>query len=463
MEGLGYGPTQNLLEMSAIERVSRTDITCQRCKQNTAILKARSEFHCKECYLRLVRGKQRKQMSTEKYKINYKKSKLGTLEKVLVAFSGDVSSLVLLDVLGNLLQEQNQTHRGLQGFEIVVVNLDEKELKELNIEVEGILPELLSRYEPVEIIFKTISLNSFVDFKSLNQIYIENDFSSTANPVDINDCSFLDLLKRCPNKSSAEDLLTIVFEKLLLQAAYEEGCGTIVFGHSMTRIANEIIALTVKGRGSSIHRLISNRTETYNGKEIDIIFPLRDLLFAEIDEYATLSDLKKYAVHSAVVKSRVSKNLTIRDLVSNYFSNLDTTGYSSTTSTVMKIGQKLGSSESKVQNTCKVCGVNIYQDPKNWLKTITVNDPAPIQTDEEKEYLELYLSSLQHSSSGKIAGENIVLCYGCITTLNGVTDDEFIWPIEPLINLEYKDVMKGANKQQVLNEFILTDTEDDEL
>lgn len=447
--------------MTAIERISQQDIRCQRCKEDTAILKARGEYHCKECYLRLVRGKQRKQMSSEKYKINYRKSTLGQLEKVLLAFSGGVSSLVLLDVLGNLLLEQQQTHRGLQGFEIVVVNIDEKKLSSLDKEVMSILPEILTRFKPVKITFKMVSLDSYVDLNSLKEIRIENDFTSLANAVDAQSCTFIDLLSRCPNKSSAEDLLTIVFEKLLLQAAYDEGCGTIVLGHSMTRIANEIIALTVKGRGSSIHRLISNRTENYNDKDIDIIYPLRDLLFAEIDEYAVLSDLKKHEVYSKVVKSRVSKNLTIRDLVSNYFANLDVTGYSSTASTVMKIGQKLGSPESKPNTNCKVCGVNIYQDPKGWLKMITVNEPASIETEEERNYLDMYLSSIEPNLNRSFNGENIDLCYGCITTLNGVRGEDFVWPIEPELNLKYREASNEANKKQILNEFVLTDTEDD--
>lgn len=447
--------------MTAIERISQQDIRCQRCKEDTAILKARGEYHCKECYLRLVRGKQRKQMSSEKYKINYRKSTLGKLEKVLLAFSGGVSSLVLLDVLGNLLLEQQQTHRGLQGFEIVVVNIDEKKLSSLDKEVMSILPEILTRFKPVKITFKMVSLDSYVDLNSLKEIRIENDFTSLANAVDAQSCTFIDLLSRCPNKSSAEDLLTIVFEKLLLQAAYDEGCGTIVLGHSMTRIANEIIALTVKGRGSSIHRLISNRTENYNDKDIDIIYPLRDLLFAEIDEYAVLSDLKKHEVYSKVVKSRVSKNLTIRDLVSNYFANLDVTGYSSTASTVMKIGQKLGSPESKPNTNCKVCGVNIYQDPKGWLKMITVNEPASIETEEERNYLDMYLSSIEPNLNRSFNGENIDLCYGCITTLNGVRGEDFVWPIEPELNLKYREASNEANKKQILNEFVLTDTEDD--
>ncbi|KAG5420991.1 CTU2 [Candida metapsilosis] len=446
--------------MSAIEHLSQGDLKCQRCKEEDAILKARSEFHCKQCFLRLVRGKQRKQMSAEKYKINYKKSTSGQLEKVLVALSAGTSSLVLLDVLGNLLLEQQQAHRGLQGFEIVVVNLNEKELSSLDKEVSSILPELLSRFEPVQISFKTIPLDSYIDMKSLHEIHIENDFSSLANPVDSQPCTLIDLLNRCLNKSSAEDLLSIVFEKLLLQAAYEEGCGTIVLGHSMTRIANEIIALTVKGRGSSIHKLISNRIEKYKDKEIDIVYPLRDLLFAEIDEYATLSDLKRFEVHSSVVKSRVSKNLTIRDLVGNYFANLDATGYSSTASTVMKIGQKLGSPESDSMTNCKVCGECIYQDPKGWLKTITVNDPAPVETEDEKSYLREYSSSLEHSLNKVSEGGNIDLCYGCITTLNGVRGHQgFIWPIEPKLNLQYEEV--SDEKKQVLDEFVLTDTEDD--
>ncbi|KAI5951103.1 CTU2 [Candida jiufengensis] len=433
--------------MKAIEYLS-TEEVCQKCKKNQTILKARNELYCKDCFLRLIRGKQRKQMSDEKYKINYKKT---TSEKVLLAFSGGVSSLVLLDVLANLIVEQIEAHNGLRGFDLVIVNLNEYEYKSLSARIETILPELLKRYN-VDIQVKILSLDSYVNKKNLYAISLDHEFTIFANSIQA-DTTMMNLLESCANKSSAEDLLSILLDQLLLKVAVEEKCNTVVYAHSMTRIANEIIALTVKGRGSTIHKSISDRKEIYEGKEINIIYPLRDVLFDEIVEYAKLSELQNYIVDSTISKSRVSKNLTIKDLVSNYFTNLNQTGYASTASTVMKIGQKLTSPQSnELKIICKICGSEIYHDPKTWLKTITVNDPAPIATEEEEEYVKMYFSNKDQKH--KFDGENIDLCYGCITTLNGTND--FVWPIQPSINLKYDN-----STSKIIDEFVLTDNEED--
>ncbi|KAI5963607.1 CTU2 [Candida pseudojiufengensis] len=425
-----------------------SDEVCQKCKNEQAILKARNELHCRECFLRLVRGKQRKQMSDERYKVNYKRNKN---EKVLLAYSGGISSLVLLDIIANLLAEQSEAHKGLKGFDLVVINLNEYQYKSLSAKLDSILPQLWKRYS-IPMNFKIISINDYLDENTLYAISLDNEFKSFAKQIKTK-TTIIDLLNKCPNKSSAEDLLSIILHKLLLKAANKENCNTIIYAHSMTRIANEILALTVKGRGSMIHKSISDRTENIDGKPITIIYPLRDVLHDEIIEYSKLSHLQEYIVDSTILKSKISKNLTIKDLVANYFTNLNETGYASTASTVMKIGQKLTSPQSNTETTtvCKICGVEIFQDPQTWLRSITVNDPAPITTEEEQEYYKMYKSSSAHDISQN--GSNIDLCYGCITTLNGT--NEFIWPINPSIKISYEN-----SHQNVLDEFVLTDTEE---
>ena len=75
----------------------------------------------------------------------------------------------------------------------------------------------------------------------------------------------------------------------------------------MTRLANEIIALTVKGRGSIIHKSIADHTETIDDKEIKVMFPLREILQAEISAYVKLAELNKYVILSTVQKSKINK------------------------------------------------------------------------------------------------------------------------------------------------------------
>ncbi|KAK6458925.1 cytoplasmic tRNA 2-thiolation protein 2 [Scheffersomyces xylosifermentans] len=447
-----------------------TQTLCQRCKIEKAILISRKEHFCHNCFIRFIRGKQRKQMLDDRYKVRYGPAaeKFGT-QKVLLALSGGVSSLVLLDVMSSLLQEQYKSHKGKQGFELVILNVDEFDLEALDRHVNDILPQLVSRYAPIEVDYKVLSLESYIiDQNMLQKVLLSKDFTALQSSIELDkEYTVTDILKLCPNKSSVEDLLTIMYDELILRTAYLEGCETIIYGHSMTRIANEIIALTVKGRGSNIYQAISDHTVHFRGKEFSILFPLRDVLYAEVVAYANLEDLKEFEVKSTVVKSKITKNLTIRDLTTNYFSQLDATGYASTASTVVKTGEKLGAPQvSHEMGSCQICGVYIYQDAKEWLRRITVNDAAPVETEEEKEYVELYKETFGNPEEADVTNSKPVnICYGCIVTLGGVKQDTgFVWPVKnkeedgerPLSNIY------SFNKQDILDEYILTDDEDEE-
>lgn len=91
---------------------------------------------------------------------------------------------------------------------------------------------------------------------------------------------------------------------MILRVAAEEGCQTILYGHCMTRLANEIIALTVKGRGSIIHKAITDHVETIDSKEIKVMFPLREILYAEIAAYIKLAELQEFVIESTIEKSK---------------------------------------------------------------------------------------------------------------------------------------------------------------
>lgn len=436
------------------------NIPCQRCKTETAVLVSRKEKFCKGCFLRFIRGKQRKQMQDEKYKVKYGKNEQNApKQKVLLTLSCGISSLVLVDVMASLLKEQYDMHKGKQGFELVVLNIDEYELKALDRSTKDVLKQLVECFKPINFTYKILSLESYVlDQSLLEKIVLNGDFTAYSQYINHDKKYTLsELLSLCPNKSSLEDLLTIIYDELILRTAYLESCETILYGHSMTRIANEIIALTVKGRGSSIYQTVSDHTVKLRNKDFKIMFPLRDVLFAEILAYSKLSELDKFAVESTKPVSKITKNMTIRDLTTNYFNQLDATGYASTASTVVKTGDKLGAPKFEEESSiCQVCGTEIHQDPKDWLRRITVNKSAPLETEEEKEYAEQYkkASSLIEESNGGQHKTPINICYGCTVTISGIKNESgFIWPIKNTENDE---------EREILNEYILTDDEDDE-
>lgn len=435
------------------------NILCQRCKTELAVLVSRKENFCKECFIRFIRGKQRKQMQDDKYKVKYGKNEENSCkQKVLLTLSCGVSSLVLLDIVTSLLKEQYDMHKGRQGFELVVLNIDEFELNSLNKHAKDTLNQLVERFKPIDITYKVLSLESFIlDQEMLEKIVLNGDFSAYSHTIDHDrQYSLSEVLSLCPNKSSLEDLLTIIYDELILRTAYLESCQSILYGHSMTRLANEIIALTVKGRGSSIYNTVSDHTVKFRNSEFHIMFPLRDVLFAEILAYSKLSEMDAFILESTKPVSKITKNMTIRALTTNYFNQLDATGYASTASTVVKTGDKLGAPKFEEDSSiCQVCGTEIHQDPKEWLRRITVNRAAPLETDEEKEYKEQYNQAYNIiDESNNLQDENpLKICYGCTVTMSGIKKDSgFIWPIK---NPE-KD-----EERAILNEYILTDDEDE--
>ncbi|ODQ82637.1 hypothetical protein BABINDRAFT_164404 [Babjeviella inositovora NRRL Y-12698] len=417
--------------------------SCSRCKTEAAILISRKEKFCKTCFARFIGGKQRKQMQDEKFKVKYGKAE-NNVTRVLLALSFGVSSLALLDIILLMLKEQAGMHHGKQGFELVILNIDEHTTNSLTQSAREIVPLMKVRYP--NLTFKVLSLSSFVNNQALlARISLYDDFSAIVKDFSAEDFRIADLLDRCPNKSSREDLLHIIYRELVLRTAYLENCGTVLYGHNMSRLANDVISLTVKGRGSLVAEALTDGEVSYRDRKIQIIHPLRDILQSEVDKYAELMTLGVFTLTSSIPVSTVTKNMTIGEITSAYFEMVES-DYASVVSTVVKTADKLVPPTAGTTNTCRVCKAVIHHDPKSWLRNITVNTPSELTTDEERAVHAKYMAERVVEEKG--SGEKADLCYGCIVTLGGITSAGFVWPME-------KD-----SSEAILNDYILSDKED---
>lgn len=407
---------------------------CQRCKEAPARIVARKEMFCAKCFNWFMRGKQRKQMLDELYKVKYGAvaDRLGT-QRVLLALSFGVSSLVLLDMVASLLHEQNTAHNGKQGFELVVVHLG------ANGDAEADFARLAEHYRPVQIAFRVVSIDEYV-VDPLLKVSVDAEFE-TLGCATTDGGTVRELLAQCASPSLRADLLAIVHEHLILRTAVQEHCQTVLYGHSMTRLAHEVIALTVQGRGLRVHRAVAQRDVVFEGQPLRVLYPLREILFAEVKTVLRINEhLGPYVAEEAPT-SKIVRNMTVHDLTRQYFDNLDATGYASTASTVVKTAEKLGEPRTPATAQCQICGAAIYHDAREWLRRITVNTPAALETDEEREYARIY----EEESTATPTGQAITACYGCTVTLAGA-GKAFTWPVR-------------ATKQEVLDEYVLTDDE----
>lgn len=377
-----------------------------------------------------MRGKQRKQMLDEKYKVKYGAvaDRLGT-QLVLLPLSYGALSLVLLDMIASLLQEQNVTHKGRQGFNLVVLHIAGQ-----GISHQDKFNEIREKYAPVDIKYLEKSLDDY-PVSSRMKLAVSAAAEVQAVPEE-NTATVSALLAACASRSLQEDLRDIVMEEIVLDTASSEQCQTVLYGHSMTRLAVQVIADTVKGRGLAIHASVANRTLSHNGTDLTVIFPLRDILFAEIKEVLALSEGLSQHAQPNEPTLRLTRNMTVHDLTRQYFDTLDATGYASTASTVVKTAEKLGGPRGPATATCRVCGADIHQNPRQWLQNITVTDAAPIDTAEEQAYVDEYTQSVSASPTGQL----LEVCYGCTVALGGA--GPIVWPVR-------------ATKQEILDEYVL--------
>ncbi|GME82623.1 unnamed protein product [Ambrosiozyma monospora] len=405
-------------------------------------------------------------MSEEKFKVKYGKNLEDIKAKtptVLLPVSLGESSLVLLDIVVSQLEEQSAMNRAHIGYKLVVVIIDESDFDNTGIDIkENVqkLKEVLGTelLDKLDIKFKIVKSESYVTSNRLQKIFLTHDFKSfsvkSENDLDID---LKTILLQTLDKSTREDLLNIVRKETILRTAIAENCSVVLFGHSMSKLADDILSLAVKGRGSEISDNLTDGIIEYEQTDLHILHPLRDILFSEIKEYSKLSGLSELALNvfeGATVKKSI-KNKTINELIKDYFRSVEVE-YPEVISTVVKIGSKMAhpptQDDFQIKN-CILCNNAIYNDPKHWLEQITVHGGAPLESEEERANLEAYLASVKDKKSDSLLHESdkvVPLCYGCIVNLGTTGQSGFIWPT------------KRPSKQEILDEYVLTDDEEED-
>ncbi|KAK9476202.1 hypothetical protein V1514DRAFT_311969 [Lipomyces japonicus] len=432
-----------------------TDTLCKRCKKNEAVYVSRKEPFCKECFVRFLRGKQRKQMA--EYKVSYDQS-LSNLEqqqlsapRVLLALSLSESSLSLLEMLVSLLHEQRSMHRGRSGFELFVIHVDQSEVYPYAEPITTVMDRLQDRFGQSCVIKKT-GLNSIFESKFAYAQQFTHNYLSTSDYVvsDIIDPqdhtnNVKDLLSSIRDRTSKLDIIESIRQRLILQSASDLNCSTILWGDSMTRIAEKTLSLTAKGRGSSLPHQISDTVK----QGISHIYSLREVLRAETEQYVDLLQISDLVAKPAIAMPNVLRMMTIDDLMVNYFADIET-AFPSIVSTVVRTADKLADPIQDIASTCFICGVPCEgdQDPGKWLTDITVNEPATTtatktvtaasEVNDSPAVIDRTTESLLPST------QRPVLCYGCLIATKNTS---FPW-----VSLHPR-----PSKQEILNEFELHD------
>ncbi|SMN18401.1 similar to Saccharomyces cerevisiae YNL119W NCS2 Protein required for thiolation of the uridine at the wobble position of Lys(UUU) and Glu(UUC) tRNAs [Maudiozyma saulgeensis] len=473
-----------------------TAVKCKRCKENYATVKTRKEPFCNACFLKFISLKQRKLMMTDEFyrdhfKVLYGKDlKNNGISEVVLPFDFSSSSFSALDVLVSLLKEQYVQHRGRVGFNVKIVTIfKNEEERKLFQQSWKMLRDSNMYDDQVWLQFEYHLINAetfFSDAKDLHQIVLHNeDFNSMGLDYileDSNDYNIEVLLARCPNRNTRNDMWIFIVTHLIKKFAYQHhGCEVVLWAHSMTKLADHIIGLVVKGRGAQIAAsLNSTDFDSDYGTAFKNLYPLKNTLLSELDAYCIITGLDKFVVNYTVKNDlmltddteqktvdpsknvRLVKNMTINELARKYFDDIEGE-YSNIIATVLRTGDKLKppsktsetADDNKDTSKCSICLNAIYSNPSDWLRNIAINRGHPIETEEEQELYKQWQASqvgiqteeyLNLRNKVWTEGHEIPLCYGCIINLNGIKTKEIIWPKHDKDELE-----------NILNEFELSD------
>lgn len=432
---------------------------CKRCNQRPTTLVSRNDAFCEMCFVRFIRGKQRKQMQAEKFKVKF--TDKAKKPNVLFDMQNNHQSYVLLDIIISMLQEQlTQGPKALRGFNLIVCTINNN--NELPVDAEKLKDFYTSKeLERLGIEFVEVDCNSYVKDNKLEHLRLDlESFTTFVRPnhnIDLSGISTYDeLLSQAADKSTREDLSRIINEDILFQTAKDQMCTILIKPDSMTQMAVDILSDTIRGRGSEIPLKSQDSVIPITKSEnFEILHPLKDVLNSEIKMYAKALSLNQLSpnLQNEVSSSDISnKNKTVGQLVGEYFTSLEVE-YPETVSTVVKIGAKLSNDSKIAVNHCAICKVPIYHDPKLWLEQITVPGCVAPQNDEERTNLQMYLDSVKNTddnlndeADSDTLGE-IKICYGCMVTLGVSKVTNFDWPQRP-------------TREEILSEYILGSDDD---
>lgn len=395
-------------------------------------------------------------MSDEKYKVKFGADIVP--EKVLFPLSFGHSSIVLLDILVALYNEQLRNPRAKLGFQLIVLHIDDSSITEYENSISDIMKTAESRYNlsKYSIIFKRVDINSFINNKeALHKVTLMKNFDTYKLQQTMDSLtSVKQILDACPNRASKHDLTQIIQRELIKNFAIVNDCKSIIWSHNMSRLAAEVIALTVKGRGSEIYSNLTDGVEHYKQWDIEHIHPLRDVSQNEINTFVEFQDLSNMIlIPKDKVEKLMVKQKTINEIVTDYYKVVDTE-YDNIVSTVVKTGAKLVEPKNYDGKICSICKGKIYNDPMNWSRAITFNESIAPENEAEEASLQEWREANKNDLIELETSEKVPvdICYGCSVTLCGGKKSTLVWPVHD----------HERTKQEILDEFILDSEDDDE-
>ncbi len=352
------------------------------------LYKTDTYLYFRKCFTQYVTTKTIKRMET--YRIRGSAAK--TPKKLLLALSFGPSSASLLHILDQHLQGQYDRMKRT-AYELIVVHIDLHVDETDRDDSHALLEEYKARFPR-----HTYSITGLEEALLLNTI----DWTVIGIPQPTEVDTKIPATERLqkvigsmPSTTSRADIVNTLLTRLLVDVAKKNGCESILFGDSTTRLAEKTLTETAKGRGFSLPWQVSDGMSPYG---IEFNYPCRDLLRKELVTFSSLTPpLTDLIIFLASISqiSASAKSTTIDDLMVQYFESVEE-NYPSIVANVVRTSSKLQPISGDATTACNLCGLPVAEGTDG-----------------------IFGWGGDQNSHSRLDSYKGLLCYGCSRSING--------------------------------------------
>ncbi|EMC97920.1 hypothetical protein BAUCODRAFT_56334, partial [Baudoinia panamericana UAMH 10762] len=374
---------------------------CRRCQTEPPTLTVRTEPLCTACFAKYISTKIIKRM--ESFRVRHSDPGVSEVRTLLLPLSLGACSTVLLHVLSLHLRGQGErTGRRGFGLEVLFVHHPLADREGGEEEARRRFERVQERYAQDGHTFSSRRLSDVMESDGVRHLLDRNSpasitTASTNATAEEDLATALNTLTTSP--TSRQDLTQLLLRRLIVHHANQHACEAILWGDSTTRLAERTLSETAKGRGFAVPTTVADGdAEAVYG--VPFYFPMRDLLRKEVVAYAGMIEpalddcvVQDLSSTSSAGKTVSMKNVTIDDLMTQYFESVEQE-YPSIVANVVKTAGKLRL--PKRTTTSALNGRGSGMEPHCELCEAPLLD-------------------------GQSAPERSRLCYGCIRTLPQTT------------------------------------------
>lgn len=297
---------------------------CDKCKVERPVISSRQSVWCKACALDVIRIRHSSAIS--------KNQLISPGDRVLLAFSGGACSRALLH-LNALHLEAIQPYSALP-YELHVAFVDTTPLT---------CPQTAEAHAALRASMEAV-VRGASDTLGLRLDWLELEPAARA------------LWASCTTDSAREALLWLLRDRALTAHAQATGAAKVLLADSVTRIGVRTLALTTEGRGAAVPLLAGWKDVRQGG--VEFVRPLRDTNARDLAWFCHVQRLETLVVPGLRLRAPAAGGM--ERLTADFVYKLES-GFTGTTSTIMRTGAKLSVGGSSA--LCSVCGLAVCPDP----------------------------------------------------------------------------------------------------